>query len=138
MYTNDRNAYRQAFFIAWQKHLKKLPLEAVEAQLIEVMLLHPEYHVILENPQAYQYQEFAIEDNPFFHLSLHISIREQIRTDRPKGIAAIYQQLSAHYHQPLESEHLMMACLANMINKGQETGEMPSETEYLQALRLLA
>ena len=47
MFTNDRNAYRQTFFIAWQKYQKKLPLEPLEAEIIEIMMQHPEYYLSL-------------------------------------------------------------------------------------------
>lgn len=66
MFTNDRNAYRKAFFTVWQKHAKKLPLDPLETQLLNVMLQHPEYHALLENPKTIENQEFAIEENPFF------------------------------------------------------------------------
>ena len=45
MYTNDRDAYRHAFYTAWQKYQKKLALEPLEKQLVEIILLHPEYQV---------------------------------------------------------------------------------------------
>ncbi len=94
MYTNNRDAYRQAFFTVWQKYQKKLPLDATEAQLVEVIALHPEFHALLENPAAYQQQEFELEENPFLHMSLHIALREQIRMNRPHGIATILQTIT--------------------------------------------
>ena len=132
MYTNNRDAYRQTFFAAWQKYQKQLPLEPVEKQLIEIMLLHPEYHPLLNHPEAFEKQEFELEENPFFHMSLHLAIREQIRTDRPAGITAVYDALSARSE---DAEHLMMTCLAQMIWAAQQSGEMPSEEEYLSRLR---
>ncbi|TAK77285.1 MAG: DUF1841 family protein [Gammaproteobacteria bacterium] len=136
MYSNHREAYRQAFFIAWQKWQKKLPLEAVEAQLVEIIIQHPEYHALLEKPEAYQYQEFSLEENPFFHMSLHLAIREQIHTNRPAGIAQLYQQL-IQTSQPHEVEHSMMTCLAQVMQAAQQSGEMPEEEEYLEKLKLI-
>ncbi|RDI42834.1 DUF1841 family protein [Aquicella lusitana] len=137
MFTNHREAYRQAFFEAWEKHLKKqtLELEPVEAQLIEIMLYHPEYHALLEKPAAFQQQEFTLEENPFFHMSLHLAVREQIRTNRPTGIAQIHQELMAAYQDIHQVEHLMMTCLAQMLWKAQQTGEMPNDENYLEKLR---
>jgi hypothetical protein len=132
MYTNNRDAYRQAFFTVWQKYQKKLPLDVVEQQLIEVILLHPEYHKLLVQSDL-QNQEFALEENPFFHLSLHIAIREQIRMDRPAGIKSIYQQLLIRY--PDEAEHRMMECLAQIMWQAQQTGEAPSEAVFLERLK---
>jgi len=137
MYTNNRDAYRQAFFTVWQKYQKKLPLDATEAQLVEVIALHPEYHALLENPAAYQQQEFELEENPLLHMSLHIALREQIRTNRPAGIAAIYDQLLEKLIHAHDVDHHMMACLSQMIWKAQQTGEAPDESEYLRLLNFI-
>lgn len=135
MYTNNRDAYRQAFFNAWQKHLKKLPLEPVEAQLIEMILMHPEYQPFLEIPQAYQAQEFTLEENPFVHMSLHLAVHEQIHIDRPMGVKEIYQSLVTKCNNDHDALHIMMQCLANIIWEAQQTGVIPDEAEYLLRLR---
>jgi hypothetical protein len=136
MYTNNRDAYRQAFFIAWQKHQKKMPLEPVESQLLEIILLHPEYHPLLDKAEAYQNQEFAIEENPFFHMSLHLTLHEQIRTNRPAGIKQIHQQWIEKYtYDAHDVEHRMMQCLAQILWTAQQNGTLPSEDVYLEKLR---
>ncbi len=137
MYTNNRDAYRQTFFTAWQKYQQKLPLEKVEAQLIEVILLHTEYRQVLENPATYQQQEFSLEENPFFHMSLHLTLREQIHTNRPKGISTLHQILLTQYQDIHAVEHSMMECLAQMMWKAQQTGMMTSDEEYLEKLKSL-
>lgn len=135
MFTNDRNAYRNAFFIAWEKHAKKIPLEPVEAQIIEIILLHPEYHRFLEKPDQNHSQEFALEENPFLHMSLHIAIREQLHMNRPAGITTLYQQLLERFASNHDAEHWMMTRLAQVMWQSQQNGEMPSEEKYLQLLR---
>lgn len=137
MYSDNRNAYRQAFFIAWQKYQKKLPLEAVEAQLIEVILLHPEYHAMLDRPQTFENQEFALEENPFFHLSLHLTVREQVRLNRPRGIRELFEQLARKYEGTLEAEHKMMVCLSALLWEAQQRGEVPDEAIYLEQIKNL-
>ena len=137
MYTNNRDAYRQAFFIAWDKYKKKLPLEPVESQLIEVILLHPEYHALLERPNAYEQQEFTFEENPFIRMSLHLTVREQVRTNRPAGVTAIYQELLKKYINGQEVEYRMMECLAKILLHSQQSGTMPNEEEYLKQLKVL-
>src|SRR5574340_745819 len=116
MYSNNRDAYRQTFIIAWQKHLKKLPLETIEAQLIEIILKHPEYHSLLDEKTSGE-QEFALDENPFFHMSLHLALREQVHTNRPNGIATLYQQLITKYSDAHDVEHRMMTCLAQIMWK---------------------
>lgn len=134
MYTNNRDAYRQAFFTAWQKHQRNLPLEPVEAQLIKVILLHPEYHPFLEKPNTYQAQEFSLAENPFFHMSLHVAIQEQIQLNRPAGVRQVYQTLLTKYLDANYVEHYMMECMARIMYKAQQDGVMPDEAEYLKQL----
>lgn len=136
MYTNDRNAYRQTFFLTWEKYLKRLPLEPVEQQLLEVILQHPEYHAVLENRKQFEQQEFEPEENPFFHMSLHLAIRDQIKMNRPIGITPIYTQLASQY-DALEAEHKMMTCLANALWQAQRDNTMPNEQTYLASLNNL-
>ncbi len=137
MYTDNRDAYRQAFFMAWDKYKKQLPLNPVEGQLVEIILVHPEYHALLENPKQCEKQEFTIEENPFFHMSLHVAIREQVRTNRPTGVAEIYQILSKQMDNPHEAEHAMLTCLAQILWQAQQSGAMESEASYLEKLRQL-
>ena len=138
MYSNNRDAYRQAFFTVWQKYQKKLLLEPVEAQLAEIIALHPEYHALLEKPESYQQQEFTLEENPFLHMSLHISLREQIGMDRPKGIVKIHQDLCAIHQDAHAVEHSMIECLARILWQAQQSGEAPQEKDYLDLLSRLA
>lgn len=137
MYTNNRDAYRQAFYTVWQKYQKKLPLDPVETQLAEIIALHPEYHRLLEKPDSCQQQEFSLEENPFLHMSLHIALREQLRMDRPQGISKIFADLTARDVSQHDAEHSMMECLAQMIWQAQQTGQAPQEQDYLDKLTRL-
>ena len=133
MFTTSRSDMRKVFFEAWRKHLEKLPLEPLEMQIIDVLVLHPEYHSMLNNPERYSEKDFD-ETSPFLHLSLHIAIREQINTNRPAGIEAIFQQISKKLHDIHSAEHKMMECLANFLWEVQQTGRLPSAKHYLDNL----
>lgn len=135
MYTNDRNAYRQAFYTVWQKHLKQLPLDPLEAQVCHIILQHPEYHRFLDAPSSFEKQEFALEENPFFHMSLHLAIAEQLQTNRPHGIREIHQALIEKFSDQHSVEHHMMACLSRMMWEAQQTGTMPVDEIYFQAMK---
>lgn len=135
MYTDDRNAYRRMFFNVWQKHLKKLLLEPVEAQVLNVILAHPEYHTMLDDPKTFMSQEFELEENPFFHMSLHIALREQLQLDRPAGIKQIYQTLMQKYPTAGDAEHRMTTVLAQVLHQAQTSGQAPDEGVYLIKLR---
>lgn len=136
MYTEDRSAYRKLFFDVWQKHLRNMPLEPVEAQVLVIILAHPEYHVMLDNPKTFMQQTFSLEENPFFHMSLHIALREQIQLDRPQGIRSIDEQLNKKFSTH-EAEHAMTTILARVMFEAQQTGAAPDELIYLQKLREL-
>lgn len=134
MYTDNRNAYRQLFFDVWTKHQKSLPLQPVEQQVLTVILSHPEYHALLESPKQFMSQEFSLEENPFFHMSLHIAIREQLTLDRPQGIQQAYQHLLTKFTNPHDTEHYMASVLANIMHTAQENGTPADEQTYLDEL----
>lgn len=134
MHSSEREQTRQVFFTAWQKHRQQLPIEPLEAQLIDVMLMHPEHHSLLDHPDDFLNKDF-VEVNPFLHLSLHIALREQINTDRPFGISEIYQKLAAKLNDTHETEHRMMECLAHALWEIQQSEKPFEEKEYLKKLR---
>jgi hypothetical protein len=70
-------------------------------------------------------------------LGLHLALREQLATDRPKGIAQIHRRLSASPLEGHHAEHRMMGALEQALWEAQRTGRMPDETRYLEALRRL-
>ena len=131
---------RSAWRTAWGRHLERLPLSPLQAQMVEVMALHPEYHAQLhEDPGL----AATVQEDPdatrqvFLHLGLHLALREQLATDRPKGIAQIHRRLSADYPEAHQAEHRMMEALEQALWEAQRTGRMPDEALYLEALRRL-
>lgn len=136
MYTDDYRAYRQTFADAWQKYQKQLPLSPLEQQLIHVILAHPEYHALLSADNETQQQTFLLEENPYFHMSLHLSVQEQIKLDKPKGVKNIYQQLLQH-HTPHDTEHFFVTVLAQILWQAQRNNIMPDDANYLAKLREL-
>ena len=126
----DREALREAWRTAWRRQLQGLPLEPLQAQMADLIALHPEYH-----------QQFAAgtteRDNSFLHLALHLALREQLATDRPPGISAIHRQLSAAARATHAAEHRMIEVLAQTLWEAQRAGREPNEQQYLEALRRL-
>lgn len=127
---------RQMFFSCWEKYQQKKPLLPLENEIVQVILVHPEYHKTLENPNNSQQSYFPElgATNPFLHMGLHLGIREQIATDRPLGIHAIYQNLVKKYGDPLTVEHLMMDQLAECLWLSQKNNVPPDEIHYLTSL----
>ena len=139
MFTQDRQQLRNFYSQAWQKYQDKLPLDALESQLLEVILLHPEYHELIGNPGVTTEQEFHPElgeSNPFMHMGLHLGLREQLSTNRPQGIKKIHQQLR-QIHSLHDTEHQMMEVLAEMLWQAQRDNKMPDEQDYLTKLQRL-
>jgi hypothetical protein len=134
--TNERDHARKVFFDAWEKHQSQAPLEPLEAQLIDIILMHPEYHEVLSHPDDYQEANFS-DENPFLHLSLHLAIREQVSLDRPAGIKTIYKNLLTKHQDILMAEHQMMNCLALILWDAQQNGKVADEKVYLEKLRQL-
>ena len=71
-------------------------LSAMENMALEVILLHPEYHAMLDDAERYQNKDYLPEmgdTNPFLHMSMHIAIKEQLSIDQPPGIRQRFERL---------------------------------------------
>ncbi len=139
LFTQDRTRMRKMFYSAWRKHLGKEILEPMEKQVVTLLLEHPEYHDLIENPDAID-KDFTPEHgtlNPFLHLSLHLALREQVGTDRPTGIATLTRALLLKHGDGHEVEHLMIECLGECLWDAQRQGREPDELAYLEKLKEL-
>lgn len=132
----ERDELRKVYFDSWYKYNNQLPVEPLEHQIIEIILLHPEYHTLLSNSDNAAIDEY-IESNPFLHMSLHLALTEQITTNRPQGITQIYSTLCTQRQDSHIAQHAMIDCLAEIIWNAQKSGKAPDEKEYLQKLRNL-
>jgi hypothetical protein len=140
MFGQDRNQMRQVFLRAWKKHNENQPLEPLEELVVSILGQHPEYQPLLENEDkalARDYLPESGETNPFLHMGMHIAIHEQLSTDRPAGIAGLFQQLVMQAGEPHVAEHQVMDCLGEMLWRSQRDGRMPDEQAYLDCLRKL-
>ncbi|HVY22010.1 MAG TPA: DUF1841 family protein [Steroidobacteraceae bacterium] len=135
----SREQLRQTYVDAWQKHQNKLPMSPLEAQIADVIALHPEYHALFEDSDNALGKDWTPEQgasNPFLHMGLHLAIRDQMATDRPAGVRMIYQRLQ-NREQPHDVEHRMIECLAEMLWYAQRNGMPPDEHAYLEKLKSL-
>jgi len=140
MFTNDRTKMRKVFTEAWRKHQDKLPMEPLEQVIANILEQHPEYHNLMKDPEAALDKDFTPEggqSNPFLHMSMHIAIQEQLSTNRPAGIAELYQQITQQIGDPHEAEHQIMECLGQMLWEAQRENRMPDEKAYLSAVKSL-
>lgn len=61
---SERDHLRKIFFATWGKYNKKEP--PLESQLISVILVHSEYHSVLDNLSEQFHQNYTTDTNPFF------------------------------------------------------------------------
>lgn len=134
MFSDNRIEIRQVFAGSWKKFNEGGILEPLERLIVEIIKLHPEYHGMLNDPASALDKDYLPEQgetNPFLHMGMHISIQEQIKTDRPRGIAPLYHQLVMKIGDAHETEHRLMECLGQMLWEAQRAGRMPDEKAYL-------
>ena len=137
----DRDSGRTFFLEVWAKYKRQVPLEPLEQMVLDVVLQHPEYHEILAQDEkeiaAMEFLPEAGMTNPFLHMGMHIAILEQISSNRPSGITALYQQLLPKYPSAQDLEHSMMECLGETLWQAQRNNTLPDETQYLEQVRRL-
>jgi len=112
-------------------------LSPLEAQIVQVIEDHPEYHEAVGGDLAKDFTVEGGKTNPFLHMGLHLSIREQVATDRPPGIAAIFRQLADNAGGRHAAEHRMIDCLAETLWESQRDQSPPDELHYLERLQQL-
>ena len=138
MFNPSRDQVRQFFFTAWRKFGGGQPLTPLETMALQVMQAHPEYHAVLNDPERYLAQEYfpeSGETNPFLHMSLHLSILEQLSIDQPPGIAAAYQALLKKHADEQRAQHDLMDCLAETVWRAQRDGAPPDAAAYLRCMQ---
>ncbi len=138
MFGNDRAKMRQFFTDTWRKTQEKLPLDPLEQIIATIISQHPEYHAMLEGSDDLLDRDFMPVDggkNPFLHMGMHISIQEQLGTERPSGINTLYRQLVIKVGDPHQAEHQLMECLGRMLWEAQRSGRMPDEQAYLKCVK---
>jgi Domain of unknown function (DUF1841) len=136
----SRDELRRVYVEAWRKRRAGLPIEPLEAQVADVIALHPEYHAGLERGEDALERDYTPEggqSNPFLHMGLHLAVRDQIATDRPAGLRKAFENLAQRVGSAHEAEHRIIECLAEAMWEAQRSGRPPDEAAYLQrVLRL--
>lgn len=142
LFNPSRDEVREFFFNAWSQYQAQKPLTDLEKIALSVMHMHPEYHAILSAPEQFKHQEYFPEfgeTNPFLHMSLHLSILEQISINQPIGIADIYAQLKLKYQSEHDFEHKaqhdILECLGESIWQAQHNNTALNAEYYVQLLQ---
>jgi hypothetical protein len=138
MFAPSQADVRRFFCEAARKRREALPLTPIETLAADWIAEHPEYDAALADVDAALAAVYDVEDgrtNPFLHLSMHLSITEQIAIDQPRGIKQAYELLAARRGSAHDAQHEVMECLGEMIWASQRSGLPPDGEKYLECVR---
>jgi Domain of unknown function (DUF1841) len=137
IFNPSRDQVRDFFVETWRKFRFGNPLTPIEQMAIEIVHAHPEYHAVLEHPnyRSLTYFPEQGETNPFLHMSLHLSILEQISINQPQGIREIYETLQSRMGNDADAQHLLMECLAEIIWQSQRNKVPLDQDQYLSHIK---
>jgi hypothetical protein len=138
MYAPTRDQVRQFFFDAWKKHQNQTMPQGLEVVALQIILLHPEYHAVLNNPDRYLEQEYFPEmgeTNPFLHMAMHLSLEEQLAIDQPQGVRAAFDALANKLGSRHDAGHAAIECLGEMLWRAQRDGAAPDGNAYVECIR---
>ena len=138
MFAPSQEQVRRFFCETWAKHQAGQPLTPLEAQASDWIAQHPEYHADLSDVEAAVAAVFDVEEgrtNPFLHLSMHLSITEQVSIDQPRGIRQAVELLAARRNDLHAAHHEVMDCLGRMVWESQRAGRPPDGAAYIACVQ---
>lgn len=138
MFAQDRDQLRKVYIESWRKFRAGEALQPLEQLIVQAIHAHPEYHALFDKPDTVLDKDYTPEmgqSNPFLHLGLHIAVQEQIATDRPPGIRALYQRLVTRLNDAHAADHRIGECMAEALWNAQRAGTAPDEAAYLECVR---
>ncbi len=134
----SREQLRQSYLDAWRKHLTGALLSPLEAMIVSVIGVHPEFQPVLQDSARALALDPGTADpgnNPFLHMGLHMAVREQVAIDRPPGVRELHAKLQQRFGDLHRAEHVLMEALAEILWEAQRAGRMPDEAGYLERAR---
>ena len=138
MFAPSSDDVRDFFVEAARKRGQGLPLTPLETIAADWIEAHPEYAADLADAEAARaaaYPAGGGRENPFLHLSMHLSISEQIAIDQPVGIRPAFESLAARLGSPHAAQHEVMECLGTMLWEAQRSGRPPDGVAYVDCVR---
>lgn len=137
MFTPSSDDVRRFFCEAYRKQRAGEILSPMDAIAADWISQHPEYSEVLGDAEAALARNYSVEGgeaNPFLHLSMHLSIAEQVQVDQPRGVRDACTALTARLG-PHEAHHQIMECLGEMIWTSQRNGVPPDTDAYIECVR---
>ncbi len=138
MFAPSQEQVRRFFCETWAKRQASQLLTPLETQAADWIAQHPEYHADLSDVEAAVAAVFEVEEgrtNPFLHLSMHLSITEQVSIDQPRGIRAAVELLANRRQSLHEAHHEVMESLGEMVWESQRSGKPFDGERYIDHIR---
>ncbi len=138
MFNPSQADVRRFFCGVYNKLQAQQPMEAIETLAGQWITEHPEFHAELadvDTAVAKLSQPDAVRENPFLHLSMHLSISEQCSIDQPPGIRQAVELLTARRGDLHTAHHEVMECLGRMLWESQRAGRTPDGQAYIDEVR---
>ncbi|SPE35190.1 conserved hypothetical protein [Burkholderiales bacterium] len=137
-----REEVRRFFCDAWRKHCASQPASPLERIAVGCILEHPEYQQLLADVDRVLDRDFPVEagrENPFLHLSMHLSLEEQASIDQPPGVRTLLEALQRRLGDRHAAAHEAMECLGEIVWRAQR-GSLPPDMSainhaYIECLR---
>jgi uncharacterized protein DUF1841 len=138
MFTPSQHDVRRFFCETYRKHRANEVLTPLEAIARDWVVQHPEYAAALADAEAALATDYSVESgqsNPFLHLSMHLSIAEQISIDQPPGIRQAFVALAQRLGSEHDAHHQIMECLGEMMWASQRSGLPPDGAAYIECVK---
>jgi hypothetical protein len=138
MFNPSKDDVRRFFCEAWAKHCAQKPLASIEVIAVDWISEHPEYHEELSDVEKALEKDYSVEQgrtNPFLHLSMHLSIEEQVSIDQPPGIRDAFVQLCNRLGSRHEAMHEVMECLGEILWQAQRNQAPIDSQAYIEAIK---
>lgn len=138
MFAPSQHDVRRFLCGTYRKHRTGEPLTPIEAIAADWIAEHPEYHADLADEAAALAAVYTVEGgrtNPFLHLSMHLTIAEQVSIDQPRGVRQAMDLLAARRGTLHAAHHEAMEALGEMVWESQRRGQPPDGERYLERLR---
>lgn len=137
MFSPSQKDVRNFFFAVMEKQHNSMSLTDLEKIALSIILEHAEYAPILNNRDKYLDYQWTVDmgqTNPFLHLSMHMSIIEQLSIDQPAGIKALFSELCKKFQDQHRASHELMECLGEMLWQAQANNTPPDIEIYFSCI----
>ena len=141
MFNPTQDDVRRFFCDVYRKTTERQVMTPLEHIASDWLVQHPEYESQLQDVNAALEAQYSVENgktNPFLHLSMHLSIAEQISINQPIGIQPAFVELANKLQYEHEAHHIIMDCLGAMIWEAQRHNTPFDGAAYVNAVKKAA